>query len=433
MAGNGSSRARAGGDGRSTPRARLRLGRFLLDRGWISGEQLLRAVQSQRSVGGRLGTCLLEMDAVSEDRLLEALSKMLGVPAVRIEQMRGIESETLALVPRDLAVKYQAIPFASTPKELDIALLDVDNLARLDELAFAADKRVRPHIANEARLFEALERYYDVECPQRYGHLLDRLNRARYLWNDGSERHDSKPRDEDSDEWPTDLASKVRFVGPEEVFVALTTPDPPKVPEGDVDPEATVDIEPESELQVEALDDDTVPPLARPRSLEEVGAELAKLRDVETIADVLLDFLAGPFVRCALLRLSGGRLGGWRGFGPGFDLDRLRTFDVDPDAWRGLHGQATGSPHVLHGNLDHPATRALAACWDGAPKDDWWQLQVRLKGRLVSAILGHRESRPAPDKLIAQLAEVCEKTALAFEMCILGKKIQHASPPEPRS
>src|SRR6185295_7630984 len=33
-------------------------------------------------------------------------------------------------------------------------------------------------------IFESLERYYGEECPSRFTLLLDRLNRARYLWSE---------------------------------------------------------------------------------------------------------------------------------------------------------------------------------------------------------------------------------------------------------
>ena len=61
-------------------------------------------------------------------------------------------------------------------------MLDARNLACQDEIAFATGKRVRVHVANEIRIFEALEKYYDEECPSRFATLLDRLNRSRYLW-----------------------------------------------------------------------------------------------------------------------------------------------------------------------------------------------------------------------------------------------------------
>lgn len=172
-----------------------KLGQQLVDRGWITGEQLIRGIQSQRMVGGRLGTCLLEMDVLTEDRLLDALSEQLKVPAARVEQLRGIEDETLKLLSPKVASRCQAVPFFSTRNQISVATLDVHDLGVLDELAFATNKKVVPHIANEVRVFEALEKYYGFELPKRYGHLLDRLNRSRYMWDESAKilfgKHDA--------------------------------------------------------------------------------------------------------------------------------------------------------------------------------------------------------------------------------------------------
>ena len=163
-----------------------KLGQLLVERGVITGEQLIRAIQSQRALGGRIGTCLLEMDVLSEDRLLEALAHQLLVPAARVEQLRQIDPEVLELVPARVAVRCQAIPFADSDHELQVATLHVHNLAVLDELAFCCNRRIVPHIANEVRIAEALEKYYGHECTPRFGHLLDRLNRSRYMWDESA-------------------------------------------------------------------------------------------------------------------------------------------------------------------------------------------------------------------------------------------------------
>ena len=38
-----------------------KLGEHLVERGWVRRTDLLRALNHQQQVGGRLGTCLLEM------------------------------------------------------------------------------------------------------------------------------------------------------------------------------------------------------------------------------------------------------------------------------------------------------------------------------------------------------------------------------------
>jgi Type II secretion system (T2SS), protein E, N-terminal domain len=161
-----------------------KLGQLLVARGWITVQQLTRALQSQNSVGGRLGTCLIEMDVLGEDLLARSLSEQQGVPAAGIEELRGIPDEVLHLIPEKLARRCRAVPFRVAGGRLDVAMQDPRNLVGQDEIAFACGRRVKVHVLHELRIYEALQRYYREECPSRYSLLLDRLNRARYLWGE---------------------------------------------------------------------------------------------------------------------------------------------------------------------------------------------------------------------------------------------------------
>lgn len=159
-----------------------KLGQLLVARGWITVQQLTRALQNQNAVGGRVGTCLLEMEVLGEDLLVRSLSEQLGVPAAVIEDLRGIPEEVLRLIPEKLARRCRAIPFRVAGGRLDVAMQDPRNLVCQDEIAFACGRRVKVHVLHEVRIYEALQRYYHEECPSRYSLLLDRVNRARYLW-----------------------------------------------------------------------------------------------------------------------------------------------------------------------------------------------------------------------------------------------------------
>ena len=160
-----------------------KLGQLLVARGWITVQQLTRALQTQNAVGGRVGTCLLEMEVLGEDLLVRSLSEQLGVPAAVIEDLRGIPEEVLRLIPEKLARRCRAIPFRVAGGRLDVAMQDPRNLVCQDEIAFACGRRVKVHVLHEVRIYEALQRHYHEECPSRYSLLLDRVNRARYLWS----------------------------------------------------------------------------------------------------------------------------------------------------------------------------------------------------------------------------------------------------------
>src|ERR1700681_2004107 len=160
-----------------------KLGQLLVARGWITVQQLTRALKNQNVAGGRLGTCLLEMDALSEELLLKGLAEQHGVPAAGADDLRGVPDEVLGLIPDKLARRLRCIPFRVESSRLDLAVTDPRSLSAQDEIAFASGKRVRVFIAPEIRIFEALEKYYGDECPSRFVNVLDRLKRARFLWD----------------------------------------------------------------------------------------------------------------------------------------------------------------------------------------------------------------------------------------------------------
>ncbi len=66
---------------RVAPRDRL-LGELLLDAGLVGAADLERGLALQQKIGGRIGSVLMRIGAVSEDNLLQVLSRQLGLPVM---------------------------------------------------------------------------------------------------------------------------------------------------------------------------------------------------------------------------------------------------------------------------------------------------------------------------------------------------------------
>jgi general secretion pathway protein E len=66
---------------RVAPRDRL-LGELLLDAGLVGPADLERGLAVQQKLGGRIGSVLMRIGAVSEDNLLQVLSRQLGLPVM---------------------------------------------------------------------------------------------------------------------------------------------------------------------------------------------------------------------------------------------------------------------------------------------------------------------------------------------------------------
>jgi hypothetical protein len=152
--------------------ARKRLGEILLAAGVLDEARLHAALVEQRRWGGHLGRILVDMKLVSEDVLVQALSRQLNFPAINLDT-RKIPEEVTDLIPGELAEQNSLIPFAIEGKFLDVAMTDPTNLGIIDELRIRTQLNVRPYLAGPKMIERALARCYGrgvgVTSPLRAG------------------------------------------------------------------------------------------------------------------------------------------------------------------------------------------------------------------------------------------------------------------------
>jgi hypothetical protein len=128
----------------------------------VTSEQVEDALFSQRQFGGRLGTNLIEMGAITDEDLARCLSEQLNVPYVRPEALAAIPNEIIARLPRKFAEKYRIVPLRFQANELHMCMADPQNFAKLDELRFALNCQLHPYVVTEVTMNYALERYYGI-------------------------------------------------------------------------------------------------------------------------------------------------------------------------------------------------------------------------------------------------------------------------------
>lgn len=150
-----------------------RLGEYLVKAGKITERQLSIVLERQVTMGGRLGTNLIELGYLSENDLTQFLSKKLKIPSVQSADIEQIDPAVIQLIPREVAQKYNMVPIKRDRSVLSVALLDPTDLEAIDELRFITGCVIRPYIASEARIRYALEHYYQINRQLRYVSVLD--------------------------------------------------------------------------------------------------------------------------------------------------------------------------------------------------------------------------------------------------------------------
>jgi len=97
--------------------------RDLLKESLITQEQLQKALDFQRTNGGKLGSCLTKMGFITDDDITGVLSRQYGVPSINLK-FYEIDPNVIKLIRRDTALRYQVIPLSRVGSVLTIAMTD---------------------------------------------------------------------------------------------------------------------------------------------------------------------------------------------------------------------------------------------------------------------------------------------------------------------
>src|SRR6516165_8434549 len=137
----------------------VRLGEILLKESLITQDQLDKALEFQRSNGGKLGSCLTKMGYITDDDITGVLSRQYGVPSINLKYYE-IDPGVIKLIPQDTALRYQVIPLSRVGSVLTIAMTDPTNVFAMDDIKFMTGFNVEPVVASESAIGEAISRFY---------------------------------------------------------------------------------------------------------------------------------------------------------------------------------------------------------------------------------------------------------------------------------
>ena len=137
----------------------VRLGEILLKENLITQDQLQKALEFQRSNGGKLGSCLTKMGFITDDDITGVLSRQYGVPSINLKYYE-IDPNVIRLIPQDTAQRYQVIPLSRVGSVLTIAMTDPTNVFAMDDVKFMTGFNVEPVVASESAIADAITRFY---------------------------------------------------------------------------------------------------------------------------------------------------------------------------------------------------------------------------------------------------------------------------------
>jgi type IV pilus assembly protein PilB len=138
---------------------RKRVGEMLLEAGIINDLQQTAALGEQKRWGGKFGSILISMGFATEESVASVLEKQYKQKCISLKD-RQIPSSVLSMVKPEVARRYGIIPLEFNKRTLTIATSEPNNLALLDDLSFMLGVNIKPQLAVEYEIKQAIDRYY---------------------------------------------------------------------------------------------------------------------------------------------------------------------------------------------------------------------------------------------------------------------------------
>ena len=152
---------------------KMRIGEMLLAQGYITQEQLDKALETQKTSGKRLGRTLVDLGYMPEERLIEILSRQFEVPYVKLDNF-NIDPNAYTFLPEDMCKQYKVVPLFVQKGEDDhrqvrsvmtIAMTDPTNMRTISIVKFKVRMDVDIVMASEADVMKAIERVFAGHGP----------------------------------------------------------------------------------------------------------------------------------------------------------------------------------------------------------------------------------------------------------------------------
>jgi general secretion pathway protein E len=133
---------------------------ILLDRSWVSEQDLERARQRKKP-GQDLADVLVDMGALEPQRLARAIAQEYWLPFQAHVDEHAIDPKLLGKVPINYAKKNGVLPLSGDGHSVTVAIADPSNYEPLDDLRVLFGMPVHPVVVPPGVLNDAINRSYD--------------------------------------------------------------------------------------------------------------------------------------------------------------------------------------------------------------------------------------------------------------------------------
>lgn len=153
----------------------LKIGDVLKEQGYLSEEELQKALELQKGQKGkRLGEVLIEQGYITENQMLQAMAAKMDCQVISVDGL-SVDVGAVERIPRQLAEKYCVLAVAAVGNRLQVVINDPLNFYGLEDVRQITGMELAIFLSEKAPLEKAIHFYY-AEISAR--EAADKANRS---------------------------------------------------------------------------------------------------------------------------------------------------------------------------------------------------------------------------------------------------------------
>lgn len=138
---------------------KIRIGDKLVQYGYITNEQLQKALSLQKGTGKRIGEILIEQGLITAELLTNILTELLNVDNIDLTPS-NISPIAIQKVPQNICKRYKVFPYKIEDNKLYLAMEDPQNREAIQDVRRFANMEIVPNISTISEINEAIEQWY---------------------------------------------------------------------------------------------------------------------------------------------------------------------------------------------------------------------------------------------------------------------------------
>ncbi len=131
---------------------------FIIDSGLVAKKDIDAADKEAKERGQSLGDILVSRGSLTEDALRRIQAYVLGIPFINLKEHR-IPADVISLIPEPIARTHNIIAFKKENDSLEVAMLDVEDLASIDSVRKKTGLKILARLTDTDSIKHALLQY----------------------------------------------------------------------------------------------------------------------------------------------------------------------------------------------------------------------------------------------------------------------------------